>query len=356
MRRTSSVRTASFLGVAGVGLAVVLLIGGCSGGGGKKPRLNGGGSSFVNPMMEKWSGEYVSKGVEVDYTSSGSGDGVTKMIERKNDFGCTDAPMNEEQLKKAGGADAVIHVPLVMGAVVPIYYLPGVDEQLHFTGDVLARIYLGDIDNWSHKDLKALNKSVDLPDLKIHVVHRSDPSGTSHIFTDYLSEVSKEWKQKVGKSTNPTWKVGEGAQKNPGVAKAVQLKKGAIGYVELIYALQNKETLSFGLVQNADGDYPEPTIESVTKAAEAKLKDIPDDLRFSLVNPPKGVKGAYPISGTVWAVCYVKQPKEKVNVLKDFLRWAIHDGQNLAKEKHYARLPSGLADKADKKIELIQAE
>ena len=327
--------------------------GGCA----KKQRLTASGSSFINPMMEKWAGDYRGKGVEVDYTSSGSGDGIKKMIDKKSDFGCTDAPMNEEELGKAGGKDAVIHVPLVMGAVVPIYNLPGVDKQLRFSGDVLARIYLGDIDNWKHKDIKALNKGVDLPDLAIHVVHRSDPSGTSYIFTDYLHSVSDSWKEKGGKpSTSPTWKKGEGAQKNPGVAAAVKGKKGSIGYVELLYALQNKGEMSFGLVENADGDYPEPTVESVTKAAEAKLKDIPDDLRFSLVNPPKGVKGAYPISGTTWAVCYVKQPKDKAKLLKDFLHWATHEGQDSCAEKHYARLPKGLVERVEKKLDMIKGE
>jgi len=337
------------LTLASAALATVLV--GC--GGERKPKLYGGGSSFVYPMLEKWSAEYLGKGVQVDYTSLGSRDGVTKMIERKNDFGCTDLPMNAEQMERAKqqGGD-VIHVPLVMGAVVLIYNLPGIDKQIRFSGDVLARIYLGEIDNWNHKDLKALNKSVNLPDLKIHVVRRSDPSGTSHIFTDFLSKFNQAWKA----STSPTWKVGEGALKCSGIAVAVKNKKGAIGYVELIYALQNKDILSFGLVENADGDYPEPTIESVTKAAEAKLKDIPDDLRFSLVNPPKGVKGVYPISGTTWAVCYVKQPEDKANVLKDFLRWVVHEGQELAKEKHYARLPAGLVERVDKKIDLIRAK
>jgi phosphate ABC transporter phosphate-binding protein len=339
--------------------ALVVVPVGCSGcGGGKKSTLSGGGSSFVAPMMKVWAGEYVTKKkVQVDYTSSGSGDGVAKMIERQNDFGCSDAPMNEEQLKKAGGADAVIHVPLVMGAVVPIYNLPkNVDKQLHFTGDTLAKIFMGKITRWNDKELQDANKDVPLPDMAIHVVHRSDASGTSHIFTSFLSAVNKEWKEQIGAHTLPKWPVGEGAQKNPAVAAAVKNKEGAIGYVELIYALENKETLSFGLVQNAEGEYPQPTIETVTKAAEAKLKEIPDDLRFSLVNP-KGVKDAYPISGTVWAVLYVKQPsKAKADLLREFFTWVTHDGQELAPKKHYAPLPKGLVERVDKKLALLKGE
>jgi phosphate transport system substrate-binding protein len=322
---------------------------GCS----KKPRITGGGSSFVDPMMRKWATEYkAQKGTIVDYTSSGSGDGIKQMIEGKNLFGCTDAPMTEEQMKSAGGPEAVVHVPLVMGAVVPIYNLAEVkDQPLKFTGEVLAKIFLGEIKEWDDKELQGLNEGVKLPKKKIQVVHRSDGSGTSHIFTDFLSKTSAAWKDKVGTSTNPTWPVGQGEVKNPGVAGAVSSTPGAIGYVELIYALQNKE-LKVGKVKNAVGEYVDASLESVTAAADASLKTIPDDLRFSIVNPK--AKGTYPISGTVWAVAKIQQSGDNGLMLANFLRWCVNDGQNFAAELHYARLPKGLVERAEKKIALIK--
>src|SRR5258708_17727031 len=222
----------------------VLALHGCGGNGpggkgGDVDRINGGGSSFVAPMMKKWAGEYnKARSIEIDYTSSGSGNGVTQMIEKRIDFGCTDAPMNEEQLDKArkAGGD-VVHIPLVMGGVVPIYNLPEV-EKLRFTGPVLADIFLGKITKWNDAALVKLNEGVTLPDKAITVAHRSDASGTSYIFTDYLSKISPEWKNKVGTSTEPKWPVGASGPKNAGVAQLVSGTKGAIGYVELIYALE----------------------------------------------------------------------------------------------------------------------
>jgi phosphate transport system substrate-binding protein len=316
-------------------------------------RLNGGGSSFVAPMMKKWASEYhKAHGVEIDYTSSGSGDGVTKMVDKKNDFGCTDAPMNQEQLKQAAdqGGD-VVHIPLVIGGVVPIYNLPGVDKPLKFTGPVLAKIFLGEIKNWKNDDLAELNKGVDLPNLPITVAHRSDASGTSYLFTDYLSKVSPEWKEKVGASTEPRWPVGAGAPKNPGVAGLVKDTKGAIGYVELLYALE--QGLKYGYVQNKKGKFVQASPETVTAAASG-LKDIPDNLVIDLNNADG--EETYPISGTVYMVLYVKQPKEKVKPLKDFIHWVTHEGQDMAKELHYARLPQALVERIDKKIEVIKGE
>ncbi len=330
-------------------LAVVIT--GC---GGTGTRLNGGGSSFVNPMMEKWTAEYRAKtGVQVNYSSTGSGEGINGMIDGVNVFGCTDAPMNDEQLKKAGGKDAVIHVPLVMGAVVPIYNLADA-KDLKFTGEVLAGIYLGEIKRWNDKALRDLNPGVDLPDKPIAVVHRADGSGTSFIFTSFLSDVSPAWKEKVGAHTNPKWPTGQGEQKNPGVAQGVLSTPGAIGYVELIYALDNPG-LSIGLVKNAAGAYAPATLESVTRAADAALKKpVREDLCISIVNPPREAKDAYPISGTVWAVCKIHQPPEKAKPLADFLRWCVTDGQQYAASKHYARLPEGLVQLTRKKIDLIK--
>jgi phosphate transport system substrate-binding protein len=318
-------------------------------------RLNGGGSSFVAPMMKKWAGEYhKAHHVEIDYTSSGSGDGVSKMVEQKNDFGCTDAPMNDEQLKQAAakGGD-VMHIPLVMGGVVPIYNLPGVDKPLQFTGPLLAKIFLGKIKNWNDEEIAKLNKGVKLPDdLPITVAHRSDASGTSYIFTDYLSKVSPEWKEKVGPSTEPRWPVGAGAPKNPGVAGLVKDTKGAIGYVELLYALQEKD-IRFGDVENKDGKFVRASPETVTAAATG-LTNIPDNLVIDLNNAPGA--DTYPISGTVYMVFYVKQPKDKAKALKEFIHWITHEGQDMAKELHYARLPQALVERIDKKLEGIKGE
>jgi phosphate transport system substrate-binding protein len=334
--------------LAGI-FGLVLL--GCGGDGGKVDRLSGAGSSFVEPMMKKWAGEYAkAKGVEIDYTSSGSGNGVTQMIEKRNDFGCTDAPMNDEQLDKARkeGGD-VVHVPLVMGGVVPIYNLPDVEKPLKFTGPVLADIFLGKIKKWNDPALAQINEGVALPDMAISVAHRSDASGTSYIFTDYLSKVSPEWKKQVGFSTEPKWPVGAGAPKNPGVAQLVSSTKGALGYVELIYAEQNPN-LKFGAVQNQAGEFVLASLESVTAAA-AGLKDVPPDLRFSMTDADG--KESYPISGTVWMVLYTKQPG-KASALKDLIHWLTHEGQEHAKGLHYARLPQGMVEQVDKKLELIK--
>lgn len=344
----------------GLGLASAVFAAGILGcgpggnGGGGSKRITGGGSSFVAPMMKKWAGAYQqARKVEIDYTSSGSGNGVSQMIEGNNDFGGTDAPMNEQQLKKAsekGGE--VIHVPVVMGGVVPFYNLPEIKKPLRFTGPVLADIYLGKIKKWNDEQLKTLNPGVDLPDLNITVARRADASGTSYIFTDYLSKVSPEWKDRIGASTEPKWPVGAGAAKNDGVAGLVSGTPGSIGYVELIYAL-DKKNMSIGLVQNKAGEFVEASLESVTAAA-AGLKDVPEDLRFSLTNADG--KDAYPIAGTTWIVLYTKQPADKAEKLKTFCTWLVHEGQDLNKELHYARIPGSLIEKVDKQIAKITAK
>jgi phosphate transport system substrate-binding protein len=333
--------------------ALLFGVSGCGGGNkGDVDRISGGGSSFVAPMMKKWASEYKkAKNIEIDYASTGSGDGVSQMIEKRKDFGCTDAPMNEEQLDKArkeGGE--VVHIPLVMGGVVPIYNLPDVEQQLKFTGPVLADIFLGKIKKWNDPALAKINEGVNLPDKPISVAHRSDASGTSYIFTDYLSKVSPEWKEQVGKSTEPRWPAGAGAPKNPGVAGLVSSTKGAIGYVELIYALEDPSNLKIGAVQNMAGEFVTASLETVTAAA-AGLKDVPDDLRFSMTDAEG--KDSYPISGTVWMVLYTKQP-EKATALKEMIRWLTHEGQEFAKGLHYARLPQGMVDQIDKKLALIK--
>jgi phosphate transport system substrate-binding protein len=324
----------------------------CGCGGRAEQRLNGGGSTFVFPMMSKWASDYdKASGVKVNYQSIGSGGGIQQMTAKTIDFGCTDAPMNEEQLQKArdvGGE--VVHIPLVMGAVVPIYNLEEAGEPLRFTGPVLADIFLGKITKWNDKALQDLNPGAKLPDKEIVVVRRSDGSGTTYIWTDYLAKVSPEWKSKVGVGTSVNWPVGIGQKGNEGVTGQVKRSPGSIGYVELTYALQND--VKYGSVRNREGEFIKGSLESVTAAAAGALSEIPDDLRYSITNAPG--KDAYPLSGTVWAVLYVNQPADKGKAVVDFIRWVTHQGQQSAAELHYARLPQGLVERVDKMLERVQ--
>jgi phosphate transport system substrate-binding protein len=316
-------------------------------------RLDGAGSSFVNPMMQEWTSVYQKeKGINVNYQSKGSGAGIAMMSKKLVDFGCSDAPLNEEQLqeaKKNGGE--VVHVPLVMGGVVPAYNLSGLSKPIQFSGAVLADIFLGKIKKWNDPALVSLNNDLTLPDLEIAVVHRSDGSGSTYIWVDYLSKVSPDWKKTVGVGTSVNWPCGVGQKGTEGVSAHVQRTPGAIGYVELLYALQNK--IPYGAVENAEHEFIQASLQSVTAAANGALTTIPEDLRYSLTNPAG--RGAYPISGTVWAVVYIKQPDEKSRALVEFLRWLTHDGQKHVEELHYAKLPPGLVERADKKIERIAA-
>ncbi|MFL5245297.1 MAG: phosphate ABC transporter substrate-binding protein PstS [Gemmataceae bacterium] len=335
-----------------IAMGVVLLFQFGCGGGNEKPRLNGAGSTFVYPMMSKWASEYdKAKGVEVNYQSIGSGGGIQQMTAKTVDFGCTDGPMNEEQLKKAKetGGD-VVHIPLVMGAVVPAYNLDDVKEPLTFSGPVLADIYLGKIKKWNDKALQDLNPKASLPNKEIAVVHRSDGSGTTYIWVDYLSKVSPEWKKKVGVGTSVDWPCGEGAKGNEGVAGRVKSSSGSIGYIELIYALQTK--IEYGQVVNKEGAAIKADLKSVTAASDNVLRNIPDDLRYSITNAEG--KDSYPISGTVWAVVYENQPTKNGQAVVDFLRWITHEGQQYAEELHYAKLPKGLVERLDKKLDSIK--
>jgi phosphate ABC transporter phosphate-binding protein len=336
---------------------LVLTVCGCGGGGVPGPgsggdRLNGGGSSFVYPMMSKWASVYdKEKGVKINYQSIGSGGGIQQMTAKTVDFGCTDAPMNEEQLQKAraeGGA--VVHVPLVMGGVVPAYNVPGLAQPLHFTGPLLADIFLGKVKKWNDPALVANNPGAALPDKEIVVVHRSEGSGTTYIWADYLAKVSPEWKSKVGVSTSLNWPSGVGQKGNEGVAGHIARSDGSIGYIELIYARQNN--IPYGAVRNHEGEFVSASLASVTAAAEGALTHIPDDLRYSITDAPG--KGSYPISGTVWAVVYSNQPAGKGQMVVDFLRWVTHEGQEYAEALHYARLPEGLVQRATGKLDQIK--
>jgi phosphate transport system substrate-binding protein len=335
------------------GLLVTVVIG-CSGNGGTKSAgsvgaLSGGGSSFINPLMKKWSAEYYrAHDVQVDYASTGSTNGIADMITRKIDFGCTDAPMTDEQLSKARAAGGeVVHLPLVIGGVVPIYNLEGIDKPLNFTGKILADIYLGKIKKWNHSDIQQANAGVNLPNVDILTVHRSDGSGTTDIFTDYLSKVSDEWRKGPGHGTQIDWPAGGvGEPKNPGVAGHVQRTAGAIGYVELIYALESK--LPYGAVENREHKFVRATLESVTAAADNALADIPKDLRYSITDA-KG-ETSYPICGTTWAVLYQKPDPAKAQALGAFFRWATHEGQAMTTELQYSALPKGLVERVDEKL------
>jgi phosphate transport system substrate-binding protein len=303
--------------------------------------------------MTKWARVYdKEKGVKVNYTSTGSGAGIQQMTVKTVNFGCTDAPMNDDQLKKArqsGGE--VLHIPLVMGGVVPIYNLPGVDKPLRFTGQVLADIFLGKIKKWNESPLTSLNPGVNLPDSQIAVVHRSEPSGTTYTFVEFLSLSSDEWKSKVGGvSTAIKWPTGTGQKGSEGLSGQVARSPGSIGYVELIYALQNK--IQFGDVQNKDGEFVRASTQSITAAANNALTNIPDDLRYSLTFAPG--KESYPISCTTWAVVYKVQSPDDGSALADFLRWVSHEGQNYAEDLHYARLPEGLVQRLTKKLDEIK--
>jgi phosphate transport system substrate-binding protein len=340
--------TSKTVGCLVLGMSLLGLLG-CGGG---KPRINGAGATFIYPMMSKWAAEYnKAKGVEVNYQSIGSGGGIQQMTAKTADFGSSDGPMNDEQLQKAretGGE--VIHVPLAMGAVVPAYNLEGVDEPLTFTGTVLADIFLGKIKKWNDNAIRDLNPNIILPNKDIGVVHRSDGSGTTYVWVDYLSKVSPAWKQKVGVGTSVDWPVGEGAKGNEGVADRIKATPGALGYIELIYALQND--IKFGLVKNKEGVAIKADLKSVSAAAENALKDIPEDLRYSITDAAG--KDSYPISGTNWAVLYVNQPAKEGKLVVDFLRWVIRDGQQYCEGLHYAKLPPGIVERGEKKLDSVQ--
>jgi phosphate transport system substrate-binding protein len=317
------------------------------------PALRGGGSSFVNPLMLKWKDVYAKHaGVKIDYQSLGSSKGIEGFTTKTFDFGCTDAPLTVEQLEKSRGTGGeVLHIPLAMGAVVVTYHLPGLKQPLRFSGPALAKIYRGQVKKWNDPVLRELNPGVSLPDREITVVHRSDGSGTTFIWTDYLSKTSPEWKTEVGAGTTVKWPVGVGAKGNEDVAGKVSRTEGAIGYVELTYALVNR--LEFGQVQNQAGRFTAPSLETVTAAATAALQQIPDDLRYTLTNAPG--KDSYPICGTVWAVLYAEQPAGKAEWLAQFLRWVTTDGQRYARELNYAPLPQELIDRIEHKLRLIRS-
>jgi phosphate transport system substrate-binding protein len=311
--------------------------------------MNGAGATFPYPIYSKWFEEYTKVDPEVrfNYQSIGSGGGIRQITQRTVDFGASDGPMTDEQLKKAPAE--LFHIPTVLGAVVATYHLPG-NPRLRFTGDVLADIFLGKITKWDDPRIKALNPSAALPGQPIVVVHRSDGSGTTYIWVDYLSKVSAEWKEKVGKGTSVNWPVGLGGKGNEGVSGQVKSTPGALGYVELAYAITNK--LPAAAVKNQAGHFVEATIHSTTAAAAGAAAGMPPDFRVSLTNAPGDQ--AYPIASFTWLLVYRDQANEaKGKALVKFLWWAIHDGQKYPEALLYAPLPAPIVKQIEAKIKQI---
>jgi len=311
--------------------------------------INAAGASFPSPIYQKWFEEYKAKtGVQINYQGNGSSAGIKQLTEGTVDFGASDVPMTDDQIKAVKVKP--LHFPTVLGAVVLTYNLPGVTADLKFSGDTIAGIYLGSIVKWNDPKIQADNTGVKLPPTDIVVVHRSGGSGTSFIFTDYLSKVSPAWKTKVGANASVAWPVGLGGAENAGVAGLVKQTPGAIGYVELIYALQNK--MAYADVKNANGKFVKPSFESVTAAA-AGMKDMPDDFRVSISNGP-GDK-TYPISSFTWMLIpsQFSDPAKK-KAITDFLNWMLTEGQKDAQGLSYAPLPAAVAAKEKKQIALIK--
>jgi len=311
--------------------------------------INGAGATFPYPIYSKWFDEYakVDPSVRFNYQSIGSGGGQKQTLAQTVDFGASDGPMSDDNLAKASGK--ILHIPTVAGAVVMTYNLEG-NPALKLDGETIADIFLGKIKKWNDPKIAASNPGTKLPDKEIVVVHRSDGSGTTFIFTDYLSKVSAEWKQKVGNNTSVNWPAGIGGKGNEGVSGQVKQTPGALGYVELIYAIQNK--MPYADVKNAAGQFVKPTLESVTAALGTA--NIPDDFRFSMTNAPGS--NAYPIAGATWLLVY-EQPKDpaKGKKLVEFLKWALTTGEGMAKDLNYAPLPDEIQQRVLKRIDEIKS-
>ncbi len=302
-------------------------------------QIDGAGATFPYPIYSKWFSEYnkIHPEVQINYQSIGSGGGIRQLTNQTVFFGATDGPMTNEQLQSAPGK--VLHFPTVLGGVVPIYNIPSVDSDLNFSGPVLADIFLGKITKWNDAAIAKENSGVTLPASDITVVHRADGSGTSYIFCDYLAKVSPEWKSKVGVATSVNWPAGVGGKGNEGVAGLVKQTPGSIGYVELIYALQNK--IAYGVVRNYDGNFVRASIETVSAAAAAAGDRMPPDFRVSITNAPG--KDAYPISSFTWLLLYQSpRDKGKAKTMVDFVKWALNDGQKYAGDLGYAPLPESV--------------
>jgi len=317
--------------------------------------INGAGATFPYPMYSKWFDEYHKKNanLQINYQSIGSGGGIKQVTEGTVDFGATDGPMNDEQLKayQDKHGSGILHFPTVLGAVVPTYNIPGVTAELNFTPDALAGIFLGKITKWNDPAIADANKGVKLPADDIVVVHRAEGSGTTYCWTDYLSKVSDEWKTKVGKGGSVNWPVGLGGKGNEGVTGTIKNTPDSIGYVELIYAESNK--IPYGNVKNASGVFVKASLAAVSAAAAGAAKEMPDDFRVSITNAPG--KAAYPISTFTWLLIPEKfSDAGKRDAIKGFVKWMLADGQNYAEALSYAKLPKEVVAKETKAIDKIQ--
>jgi phosphate transport system substrate-binding protein len=313
-------------------------------------KLNGAGATFPYPIYSKWFNQYHQQhpDIEINYQSIGSGGGIRQVTAGTVDFGASDGPMTDQQLSDA--KFKIIHLPTVLGAVVPAYNIPGFKGELKFTPDVIAGIFLGKITTWNDPAIAKANPGVSLPGQSIVVVHRSDSSGTTYIFTDYLSKVSSEWMSSVGKATAVKWPVGIGAKGNEGVAGMIRQMDGAFGYVELIYAVQNN--ITFGSVKNAAGSFIKASLESTTAAA-ASVKSMPADFRVSITNAPG--KDAYPIASFTWLLVPADwKDKGKSKIMIDFLNWMLEQGQTMTADLNYAPLPDSVKQKERETIKTIR--
>jgi phosphate transport system substrate-binding protein len=312
--------------------------------------LNGAGATFPYPMYSKWFSDYnkLHPDVQINYQSIGSGGGIRQVLAGTVDFGASDGPMTDEQLGQA--KVKILHIPTVLGAVVPAYNVPGVTGEIKFTPDVLANIFLGKITNWNDPAIAKANPGVNFPNQTIIIVHRSDGSGTTYIFTDYLSKVSSEWANSVKKGTTVSWPLGLGGKGNEGVAGQIRQLQGAIGYIELIYAVQNK--IPYGSVKNGAGNFVKASLEGVTEAA-ASVKTMPADFRVSITNAPG--KTAYPISSFTWLLVPVKSKDQKTGkILTDFVDWMVTEGQKTTAQLTYAPLPDSVVEKVKTAIKQVQ--
>ena len=344
---SKSLRAVLFLFVVVIAVGALACNGGSGGG---QVTLRGAGATYPNPLYQKWISEYgkLHSNVRIDYQSIGSGGGQKQIREQTVDFGASDSFMSDQDLKSAPGE--LLHIPMVLGAVVITYNLQGISQPLHFSPDVVADIFLGKIKRWDDSRIKADNAGVNLPAADITLVHRSDGSGTTGVWTDYLAKVSTEWKQKVGVGTSVNWPVGIGGKGNEGVTGQVKQTPNTIGYVELIYALQNN--LPVGLIKNKSGNFVPASLDSVSAAATGALANTPDDLRVSITDSSGA--DSYPVSSYTYILAYKDQKDAaKGKALVDYLWWCIHDGEKFAGDLKYAPLPNEIVKRAEAKINSI---
>lgn len=312
--------------------------------------IQGAGATFPYPLYSRWFSSYNrdNPSIRIDYQSIGSGGGIKQISERTVDFGATDTPMSDDQLKAL--KRPILHIPTVLGAVVVAYHQPALQGELKLSAELLASIYLGEITTWNDARIAALNPGANLPDQQIAVIHRTDGSGTTAVFVDYLSKVSKTWSERVGRGTSVKFPVGIGGKGNEGVTNSIKQIEGSIGYVELIYAIQNR--LAYAALQNQAGNFITPTLASVTEAAAGSADQLPDDMRMSITNAPGA--GSYPIASYTYLLVYRDmENRVKAHTLARFLWWAIHEGQQQAQAMNYAPLPREVVSKAEQMIRSI---